>query len=388
MEFPSQHLRAMTLIDTPGIASVSEQVSARAVEFLNPSHGDQGADVVVYLLRHVHERDADFLEAFTDPAVATVGPVRSVAVLSRADEVGNGRGDALDIARRIAERDAAHPLLAARVAEVLPVAGLLAFTAATLTEAEHRDLCTLMRLSQVELARLLVSADGFLADSPRSPLTVATRRALLDRLGLFGVRLATALIGSGRCATAGELADELERRSGIQPLRRVLLERFASRADVLKAARAVDLVHAVVAQGAVADDLPLRRELERVTSGSHELAELRCLASVHTLADEDSYLDETTRATALAALGSRGDEAWQRLGMPGGTGDDELAAVALQRVEELRLAATSPFVDERSAEILRVALRSVEAVHFRLATATAGTGTGAGETAATGGDPP
>jgi hypothetical protein len=60
--------------------------------------------------------------------------------------------------------------------------------------------------------------------------------------------------------------------------------------------------------------------------------------------------------------------------------------VALQRVEELRLAATSPFVDERSAEILRVALRSVEAVHFRLATgATPGTGTATG---GTGGDPP
>lgn len=371
VEFPSQHLRAMRLIDTPGIASVSEQVSARAIEFLNPSHGDQGADVVVYLLRHVHQRDADFLEAFTDSRVAPVGAVRSIAVLSRADEVGNGRGDALQIARRVADRYAAHPVLAARVAGVLPVAGLLAFTAATLTETEHRDLGHLLRLSQVELARLLVSADGFVAPSEHVPIPVATRRALLERFGLFGVRLATSLIRSGRCPSAQSLAATLERLSGIQPLRQALLERFAGRADVLKAARALDLVSAVVAQGVVADDLPVRRDLERVASGSHELAELRCLASAHGLTDEESYLDPTTRMNALAALGSAGDEPWRRLRAPADADADELATMALQRVEELRLAATGPFVDERSAEILRVALRSVEAVHFRLMSARA-----------------
>jgi hypothetical protein len=43
-------------------------------------------------------------------------------------------------------------------------------------------------------------------------------------------------------------------------------------------------------------------------------------------------------------------------------------ATALDRVDEFRLAVSGPFVDERSAEILRVALRSVEAVHFWLVT--------------------
>ena len=368
VQFPSQHLRVMTLIDTPGIASVSEQVSARAVEFLNPDHGDQGADVVVYLVRQVHERDADFLEAFTDPAVASVGAVRSIAVLSRADEVGNGRGDALEIARRIAERYASLPVLAGRVAGVLPVAGLLAFTAATLTEAEHRNLRQLIRLSQVELARLLVSVDGFLAESDQVPLPVATRRALLDRFGLFGIRLATSLIQSGTGGSAETLAATLELLSGIQPLRRTLLDRFAGRADILKAARAVDLVHAVVAQGAVADDRAIRRDLERVAASSHELTELRCLSSAHGLTDDETSLDGATRRNALAALGSDGDEPWQRLRVAPDATVDELVATALDRVDEFRLAVSGPFVDERSAEILRVALRSVEAVHFWLVT--------------------
>lgn len=366
VEFPSQHLRAMTLIDTPGIASVSEQVSAAASDFLVPDHGDQGADVVIYLLRHVHERDADFLESFTDPAVTRVGAVRSIAVVSRADEVGNGRGDALHIAQQVAQRYASHRVLRTRVADVLPVAGLLAFTAATLTEAEYRQLSDLVRLPQVDLDRLLVSVDLFTAPSEHVSLPAGTRRSLLDRFGLFGVRLATSLIRTGACTSAGALAEALELRSGIHPLRRVLLNRFASRADVLKAARAIDLVKSIVSRRLVDDDTDIRRELERIAASSHELAELRCLADVHDSGADEISLGSAARQRALAALGSEGSEPWHRLQVEPGTSPDEMISVALERVEQLRLASTAPFVDERTAEVLRVALRSVEAVHFQL----------------------
>lgn len=366
VEFPSQHLRSMTLIDTPGIASVSEQVSARAVDFLAPDHGDQGADVVVYLLRHVHERDADFLEAFTDPAVARVGAVRSVAVLSRADEVGNGRGDALQVAQRVAQHYADHPILSARVADVLPVAGLLAFTAATLTEAEFGHLTELVRLSQLELERLLVGVDLFMAESLRVPVPTKVRRLLLDRFGLFGIRLATTLIRNGACRSAGELATVLEERSGIQPLRRLLLDRFAGRADVLKAARAIDLVKTVMERTDLPAHLGVWRDLERVRSSSHELVELRSLATALGPGQEWNHLDSAVRQQALVSLGRDGREPWHRLGAPAGTPTEELIALALRRVEELRVAAAAPFIDDRSAEVLRTAIRSIEAVHFQL----------------------
>lgn len=370
VEFPSPRLQAMTLIDTPGIASVSEQVSARAADFLTPEHGDQGADVVLYMLRHVHERDADFLEAFTDRAVATVGVARSVAVLSRADEVGNGRGDSLEIARLVARRYAAHPVLREKVADVLPVAGLLAFAASTLTEDEFGQLRQLAGLTQTELEMLVVSVDRLLTRSPDLPVSVEARNALLDRLGLFGIRLATASIRSGRSASAGSLARALEADSGIGPLRTLLLDRFASRADVLKAARAIDLVHTIVAR-MPAGDSPLRRELERVTAASHELAELRCLAFALAIPTEQVRLEEATRRNAYAALGSDGSEVWQRLRVDPAADQPEMVAVALQRVQEFRNATLASLIDERTAEILQVALRSVEAVHFQLTQQTA-----------------
>ncbi|HET8621594.1 MAG TPA: dynamin family protein, partial [Acidimicrobiales bacterium] len=54
IEWPSSSLRQMTLIDTPGIASLSTDVSARTTAFLTPGE-DQvtPADAVLYLMRHL-----------------------------------------------------------------------------------------------------------------------------------------------------------------------------------------------------------------------------------------------------------------------------------------------------------------------------------------------
>ena len=94
VEYPSPALEGLTLIDTPGIASISENVSTRSASFLVPPAGDQGADVLVYLLRFLHERDSDFLESFTDASSRRNDPVRSIAVLSRADELERAGGTA------------------------------------------------------------------------------------------------------------------------------------------------------------------------------------------------------------------------------------------------------------------------------------------------------
>ena len=63
-------------------------------------------------MRHAHRSDVDFLEAFMDRSVTAASPVNAVGVLSRADEIGAGRLDAMESATRIALRyrgDETHP---------------------------------------------------------------------------------------------------------------------------------------------------------------------------------------------------------------------------------------------------------------------------------------
>ena len=65
VEWPVPPLATMTLIDTPGIGSLSTDVSATSLAFLT-SDDEQTtpSDAVVYLLRHLHATDVSFLHAF------------------------------------------------------------------------------------------------------------------------------------------------------------------------------------------------------------------------------------------------------------------------------------------------------------------------------------
>ena len=109
------------------------------------------------------------------------------------------------------------------------------------------------------------------------PLTSMEREHLLDRFGLFGVRLAVALIRQGAAATATALSTELVRRSGLVELREVLLSQFAQRRDVLKARSALLALESVLHEHPVPDRDVLASELERITAAAHEFAEIRLL---------------------------------------------------------------------------------------------------------------
>ena len=188
----------MTLIDTPGLGSADEGTSARTTASLLDAgvEGPAEADAVLYLMRHLHHGDARFLEAFMDHSIAHASPVNAVVVLSRADEIGAARPDALDSARSIATRYAADPRVRELASGVLPVAGLLAETGATLRQEQFDWIATLARLDAEAASDLLTSVERF-RDAERNPLGEEIREDLLARLGLYGLRLATRLVADG-----------------------------------------------------------------------------------------------------------------------------------------------------------------------------------------------
>ena len=73
--WPSAALRRVTLIDTPGPASLDGPTSRRTLDFFEHSQEQvSGADAVIYLMRHLHRSDADFLGSFMDRTVAGASP--------------------------------------------------------------------------------------------------------------------------------------------------------------------------------------------------------------------------------------------------------------------------------------------------------------------------
>ena len=137
VSWPTSSLETVTLIDTPGLASINDENSRRTRDFLEADPDrPSDADAVIYLIRHAHRADIAFLDAFMDRTVTAASPVNAVAVLSRADEIGAGRLDAMESSARIAARYEQDPQLRGLCAAVVPMAGLLAETGLTLREDE------------------------------------------------------------------------------------------------------------------------------------------------------------------------------------------------------------------------------------------------------------
>lgn len=361
--WPSTTLRQMTLIDTPGLASINDENSVRTRDFLaldedRPSQ----ADAVIYLMRHLHRTDADFLDTFLDRSVGQVSPVNAVVVLSRADQIGACRLDAMESAARIAARYRVNEQLRTVCATVLPIAGLLAETGLTLTEAEVAGLRRLAGLPRNELAGLLLSTDRFAAAHSSVPGS-EDRLALLRRLGMFGVRLAVTELRAGRVTTGPEVAALLVRSSGIDELRRVLLDHFLPRARVLQARAALSELRSLARRLASTQadaGARLEAETERIEASAHEFAELRLVHLVMTesirLSTQDA--DEVRRLTA--ATGSLAD----RLGVSSDAPPQALQTAALAGAERWRARAADPLADRLDAHAAEIAARSYEGLYL------------------------
>ena len=362
VEWPSTSLRAMTLIDTPGIGSLSTEVSARTRAFLTPDTGPGDADAVCYLMRHLHAADARFLEAFRDGASASVAPMNAIAVLSRADEIGGGRLAALESAARIAQRYRQDSQVRQLCQTVLPVAGLLGETASTLREDEYAALRTLVDVDRQTRDRLLLSVDRFTAPDAPVELDRDVRRALIARFGVLGVRLSVALIRSRQATTATALARALMDRSGVATLREVLTTQFSDRADLLKARSGLVAVSSVLDRHRVPGTEELAGEAERITSDTHAFAEARLLNALRagTVRIDDAGADEAERL-----LGGYGPDPVERLGMAGTDGpfdDAALYAAALDALGRWRQRAEHPLAGRDAVEAARVVARSCEGI--------------------------
>lgn len=360
VRWPSSALDQITLIDTPGLASLNDENSRRTRDFLDhDGDGGSDADAVIYLMRHVHKDDVAFLDAFMDRSVAAASPVNAVAVLSRADEIGAGRLDAMDSAVRIARRYQADPQVRSLCATVTPLAGLLAETGLTLREDEVANLRTLAATEPELLERMLLSTSE-LFEMSASALTIEIRRDLLDRLGMYGLRIALRELAAG-ATTAAQLGPRLVELSGLADLRSIITEHFLPRARVLQARTALASLRQL-ARGLAATDArtatAIDREAERIESSAVEFAQLR---AAHLVGSGAVAVSEVERAELARLLLSTSPT--NALGLSGGASTDEVRAAALSAVGRWRNRAADPLADPALAEVCDTAARSCEALY-------------------------
>jgi hypothetical protein len=359
VEVPSRRLRQHTLIDTPGLASLSADVSQRTYSFLSSASGDDfgaapQADAVVYLLRHMHGSDLNFLEAFHGDDLINGSPINAIGVLSRADEIGGCQLDSMEAALRVATRYQGDERMRRLCPVIVPVAGLLASAGATLRESEFRALATLAAADLESVVSLLLTASRFASAPSDVPVTPTQRRELLGRLGVFGVRLSVSLIRSGVATNASALARELLSRSGLARLTEVLEVQFVSRAQVLKARSALAALH-----GVVGGHPSLVSAVEEIRASAHEFVEVRLLHQLRSarLPGRPEQLAEMERL-----LGGLGASAPERLGLPPDSVPSLLLSAAQEALTRWLRVAEHPLSAREVRYAARATARSCEGI--------------------------
>lgn len=308
--WPLPFLRDMTLIDTPGIGSLTKEASQRTLELVHAEAGP-GVDALVYLMRHRHAADLELLQGFhADTRVAgqdaAAGAVNVIGVLSRADEIGDGGLDAMLRAQDLAERYTRDPQVRELCSGVLPVAGLLAQGAQMITHDELGWLRSYATIPKQRRDQLTLSASRFVAEDEPA-LGSAERAALLERLGLFGVRMGASLVRLG-LETPEQLTSELLARSGLAALRDALLAAYAGSAELLKARSALQALAGVLAAAPRAGSAALLADLEAAVADAADVREHALAVAIRR--DGLPGLDAAEAERALRLLRWASPESW------------------------------------------------------------------------------
>ncbi|MCG7595530.1 dynamin-like GTPase family protein [Mycobacterium sp. PSTR-4-N] len=357
VEWPAAELVDATIIDTPGTSSLSRDVSARTLRLLVPADGIPRVDAVVFLLRTLNAADIALLQQIGELVGGSAGALGVIGVASRADEIGAGRIDAMMSARDVAQRFTAEMDRTGICQAVVPVSGLLALTARTLRQSEFVALEKLAGVDAAELTKAMLSVDRFVREDSTLPVDPATRAALLDRFGMFGIRISIAVLRAG-VSDSVALADELLERSGLVALREVIDQQFAQRSDLLKAHTALLTLREIVTRNPIPATPHILADIEPLLADTHAFEELRLLSALRSL---PTTLNPDEMASLRRLIGGSGADAASRLGLTPETADDGPRA-AFAAAQRWRRRAEHPLNDPFTTRACRAAVRSAEAL--------------------------
>ena len=293
----------LTVIDTPAPDPDALERSVRA--------WCTDADALLYLVPNPYRKSCAGLRVAHEHPIAASTPVAALTVLSRADELGAGRIDALIAARQVARRFRDESEVRELSQEAVPVSALVASAAAATGEREFAALAALANAPRAELDDALLSADRFVRPEATLPVDAGIRESLLARFGMFGLRLATTLIRQG-ASDPPALAAQLVQRSGLDELRDAIRRHFADRADLLKARAALMGLDVLLRQEPHPAAAGILGELDRVLAGAHEYSELRLLGD---LGADRLRLPHELEAEAARLIGGHGTHPVDRLAL-------------------------------------------------------------------------
>ncbi|WP_299577633.1 dynamin family protein [uncultured Williamsia sp.] len=337
---PSAAIRDLTLIDTPGLATLTtrNETATRRVlidGFEQTRTASVDADAAVFLFDSTPRADElAFLQELP------LSPLNTLGVLSRADGFGEGALGSRDPIEQAAEHAGrVATRLAHAVSAVVPISGLMAQTSHTgaLSEQHARTLAALSALDAEELVDELDRDDDGVIDA-------RMRGELLDLLGEYGILHGRMIARDGAAA----LNQWLSQRSGVPMLHQLMQSSLSEFAILNRARRVIAYVDQLAYNHPARDQIRMIVHQMRTHPAMLRVALLDDLQKL-LAADPYSGVVEEIRTLLLAA-----DPA-ECVGLPAGSSTQDVHLHANQRLSAAQTQALSTATAAEDAALVDVA---------------------------------
>lgn len=354
---PNARLEQLTLIDTPGTATLTVENEARTRRVLvdgqlDTQRASSWADSLVFLSDSApREDERRFL------AKLGMTPLTTVGILSRADSFGAGafgKRDPLKHAREHAEALAEG--LGTTLYRMVPLSGLLAESALTgrVTQDVARNLALLAPLDREELLDVLELDDPALAvPGLRAPI----RDELLDVFGEYGI------VAGRRVAAeqgASGLLNWMVDTSGVTELTQILTGDITYYAVIQRAVRVLDVLDDLASSHPDKEHVRWVQSVTLSQPGMHFVLLYRSFRDTYASTPDSRllpWLQSAIEATHPALV----------VDLPVSTPPAEVRAVLEERMGQLQQMSMSPLSaaeDEARERLLTAAQAALQAVHM------------------------
>lgn len=378
---PNAMLDQLELIDTPGFGSFFEADSRNTLEYLGLTADDidettrrhaVGADAVVYLFaRGIAASDRDLVADFEGASIGDFTPVNAIAILTKVDAYWSAESpevDPLEVARNITSRLKGEPGVDRIFFDILPVCGLLAAGAQTMTDADCIALQGLAELSPETLAKRLKNAARFVStEYDDVSVGPAARTELFNRIGQYGIWVATSFLRDDS-TRAAELSDHLYELSGLPAVRQLLLAHYADRATLIKTGSAVNQTRALCSRASRNGDAAASAAagvLEAFELNEHDFAELDLLRRVYR-DDARLGLSDDEVQELIAVCGEHGNSCSARLRVSPDTAIPAMRELVVERVRYWRDRSDDFGLANQTSDAIRGLRRSYEVIAYHL----------------------
>lgn len=385
IHYPSEVLRTMEFIDTPGLNSMYGTDAQNTLDFLAIQGSEETiyeagmADAVIYAFsRTASGFDEAILQEFHKGGMESVSPINSVGILTKVDATGIwdifGEASPVEAAQAVTSNVMKNEGLKRLLFTVLPVCAKVCEGYAQLAEPDWKVLRQISEADTEALQDLLFDAEQF-AHSEEDIYAAlgnpTARTRLIELIGQYGILKIADLLRSGK--SPEEAGSSLQCDCGVQAVRDLLLRHFGNRTFLIKSQYIFNRLRGAVRQirkkSGTSPQLrdicgQLLDSIDSLMTSVQTLKELKVLQTYYN--GQLQFTNEEERQDFLRITGEYGRSPEARLGVQGSLTVAELAEIARGKVALWHEKNSGWMLSSAYMDAASIIARSYEQMYFHL----------------------